>query len=272
MPTTDEELVAAARAGDRGALEALLARHQDRVYRFGMKMCRDPEDARDVVQETLLAMARSIGDFRGSSSLSTWLYGIARSYCIKKRRKSKFAPEREESLDAPGSGVGDVEAPGVGPEAAAEQRQIAVAIDEALGSLDPGQREVVLLRDVEGLEASEVAEVLGLSVAAVKSRLHRARLRLRAALAPALGVVAEEAPAAGCPNVLELYSKHLEGEISTELCGEMERHLTECPRCRTACDSLKRTLSLCRSVPTAGVPEPVQRSVRDALRAFLASP
>src|SRR6187397_3584686 len=85
--------------GDRQALEALLERHQAQVYRFGMKMCRDPEDAADVLQDTLLAMARTVRDFRGASSLSTWLYTIARSFCIKRRRRSKFAPEEARSLE-----------------------------------------------------------------------------------------------------------------------------------------------------------------------------
>ena len=95
----DRELLVQARAGDAQALEQLLERHQAQVYRFGLKMCRDPEDAKDVLQDTLLAMARGVRDFRGASSISTWLYAIARSHCIKKRRKSKFAPEEERSLD-----------------------------------------------------------------------------------------------------------------------------------------------------------------------------
>jgi len=77
-PPSDVELLAAARAGDRGALEALLERHEAQVYRFGMKMCRDPEDAKDVLQETLLAVARGVRDFRSASSVSTWLFPIAR--------------------------------------------------------------------------------------------------------------------------------------------------------------------------------------------------
>ena len=102
---SDDRLLEAARAGDKHALELLLERHQVQIYSFGMKMCRDPEDAKDVLQDTLLAMARGVRGFQGGSSLSTWLYTIARSYCIKKRRRGKFAPEEERSLDdaaAPG--------------------------------------------------------------------------------------------------------------------------------------------------------------------------
>ncbi|MEO8799703.1 MAG: sigma factor, partial [Polyangiaceae bacterium] len=74
MDEVDEKLVAAIRAGDDAALSALLARHASAIHRFGVKMCRDPSDAEDVLQETLLAAARGIRDFRGASSLSTWLY------------------------------------------------------------------------------------------------------------------------------------------------------------------------------------------------------
>ena len=73
----------AAQGGDGEALDALLRQYQPQIFRFGMKMCRDPEDAQDVLQETLLAAARTLHGFRGASSLSTWLYTIARSFCIK---------------------------------------------------------------------------------------------------------------------------------------------------------------------------------------------
>src|SRR6266704_5730624 len=100
--SSDLQLVDAARSGDARALEQLIERHQRRVYRFGLKMCRDPEDAKDVLQETLVAAARTIRDFRGASSVSTWLYTIARSFCIKKRRRGKFAPDEEQRIGSEG--------------------------------------------------------------------------------------------------------------------------------------------------------------------------
>jgi RNA polymerase sigma factor (sigma-70 family) len=96
---SEDGLIAAAQAGDRAAIEALLERYQERVFGFGLRMCGDSEDAKDVLQDTLLAAARTVGKFRGDSSVSTWLYTIARSFCIKKRRRSKFAPAEERSLD-----------------------------------------------------------------------------------------------------------------------------------------------------------------------------
>src|SRR5512147_1714986 len=108
MPEDDQLLLDRARAGQSDALEQLLERHQSQVYRFGMKMCRDPEDAKDVLQDTLLSVARNVRDFRGSSSVSTWLYTIARSFCVKKRRKRKFAPkEAASSLEGDAERVAD---------------------------------------------------------------------------------------------------------------------------------------------------------------------
>lgn len=269
----DNLVLERARAGDSEAIERLLERYQAQVYRFGMKMCRDPEDAKDVLQDTLLSAARGVRDFRGASSVSTWLYTIARSFCVKKRRRSKFAPEEERSLDSGMvEGVRQLADPAQTPDEALAGQQVAHALERAIRRLEPIYREVLLLRDVEGLSAPEAAEVLGVSVQAVKSRLHRARLSVREELAPLLGVTTDRPAASGrCPDVLTLFSQHIEDEISTELCAEMERHLQACDHCRSACDSLKRTLALCRTAgSTVQVPPSIQASVKVALRSFLA--
>lgn len=268
----DSTVLNAARAGDARALELLLERHQAQVYRFGLKMCRNPEDARDVLQDTLLAMARSVRDFRGASSISTWLYAIARSFCIKKRRRGTFAPAEVRSLDTDAAAEARRPAdPGRGPDEVMLDKEIAHALDEAIGTLDPIYREVLILRDVEGLTAPEVAEVLGVTVDAVKSRLHRARLEVRGRVAPMLGIAAESGGTKPntCRDVLLLYSRYLEDEISADVCAEMERHIETCDRCRGGCESLKRSLALCRGIPSVQVPPEAQRSVRAAVREFL---
>lgn len=266
----EDALLQAARAGNRQALSELLLQHQQRVFGFGMKMCGDPEDAKDILQETLLAVVRNLRDFRGGSAVSTWLYTIARSFCIKKRRRSKFAPEREESLEAEGDReVRAIPDAGRAPDEEIAGRQVERVLESAIGELDPMYREVLVLRDVEGLSAPEVSEVLGISVEAVKSRLHRARVAVRARVAPVLGI-GDEAPNPSCPDVVGLLSRHMEGEISSDLCAEMERHLTGCPKCRAACDSLRSTLAVCRAAPAPKVPSAVQDSVRRAIQAFVA--
>jgi RNA polymerase sigma-70 factor (ECF subfamily) len=269
MADDDQSLLERARLGQPEALEQLLERHQAQVYRFGLKMCRDPEDAKDVLQDTLLSVARNIPDFRGSSSISTWLYSVARSFCIKKRRKSKFAPrEAPSSLDGAAEQVVD---PDRTADEAMASKQVERALEMAIGSLEPMYREVLLLRDVEGLTAPEVARVTGASVQAVKSRLHRARLSVRAQIAPLLGIPTGLPAAEGtCPDVLELFSSHLEGDINAQICAQMEQHIEACPRCKGACDSLKRTLSLCHAAaPATQIPVAVQASVKVALRNFL---
>jgi RNA polymerase sigma-70 factor (ECF subfamily) len=272
MRKTDEDLLAAARGGDRGALEALLERYQRHVFRFGLRMCGEEEDAKDILQETLLAASRSVNDFRGASSVSTWLYAIARSFCIKKRRTSKFAPERVDSLeDARGEAV---RVPDLrqAPDEDASRAQMRDALAGAIAALEPMYREVLVLRDVEGLRAAEVADVLGLSVEAVKSRLHRARLAVRERVAPVLGATEgpEVAADGACPDVLELFSRHLEDEIDGSVCAEMEKHLERCGRCRARCDSLRASVRLCRAAGEEEVPPAVAHSVRAALRRVLA--
>jgi RNA polymerase sigma-70 factor (ECF subfamily) len=273
MPESDHGLVQAAREGDRRALEKLLERHQGAVYRFGMKMCGEAEDAKDVLQETLFAAARTLPDFRGASSVSTWLYTIARSFCLKKRRTSKFAPERIESLEAHEEASSQVPDARRSPEEDAAGRQLRAVLDAAIAALDPSNREVLLLRDVEGLSAAEVAEVLGISVEAVKSRLHRARVAVRERVAPALSHGAPEPqPSPACRDVVTMLSRKLEGEIDAGACAEMEKHLEGCASCRGRCDSLRSTLTMCRSAGQAEVPPEVARSVRAALRAFIQPP
>ncbi len=145
------------------------------------------------------------------------------------------------------------------------------ALESAITSLDAKYREVLILRDVEGLTAPEVAEVLDISVAAAKSRLHRARVAVRDEIMPLLGLpeVVPAAAARSCPDVLTLFSMSLEGEISSERCAELEQHLEGCGTCRGACESLQQTLALCRTGPSPQVPQSVRESVRTALRAFL---
>jgi RNA polymerase sigma-70 factor (ECF subfamily) len=275
MERSDEELLTVARAGNRDALETLLLRYQPKVYGFGMKLCRDPEDAKDVLQDTLLAMARTVRDFRGASSLTTWLYSIARSFCIKKRRRGRSVTSEPMSSNlAHEAAAVAMPHPGPGPEEAVAHRQVEAVLAQAIAGLAPIYREVLVLRDIEGLTAPQVAEVLGIGVKAVKSRLHRARLAVREALIPLLGLREEKPrlPAPhNCPDVLLLLSRHLEGEISADLCAEMERHVAGCAGCREACESLRRTLNLCRSTASLQVPAAIQQSVRDSLRTFLAA-
>src|SRR5256885_702828 len=125
MAKPDAVLIAAAQAGDRRAIDELLARYEEHIYRFGLRMCGDEESAREVLQETMLAAFRNLPGFRGQAALSTWLYQIARSFCIKERRGVRpLAP-----LDA------EAPEPAPAPDMQVHARQIGQALVEAIASL-----------------------------------------------------------------------------------------------------------------------------------------
>jgi RNA polymerase sigma-70 factor, ECF subfamily len=266
--TTDDALLLAVRSGDAAALTALLERHAATVYRFGLKMCRNPEDAEDVVQETLLAAAQGLRDFRGDASLHTWLYTVARSYCIKKHRSSKFAPSVLESLETSPTAT-RIAGAAPGPDDVAERRELGQVLEAALDQLSPEYREVLMLRDVEGFTAPEVAEITSVSVDAVKSRLHRARADLRARLEPYFPSeeqVSEATKTPSCPEILSVFSRYLEGDIGATECDAMQAHVAGCKRCDAACTSLRHSLSLCRAAQPTEIPASVKQMVKNALR------
>ncbi len=173
MADTELELVRAAQGGDSQAVEALLVRHERQVYRFGLRLCGSEDVAKEVLQQTLLTAFKGMRGFRGDAALSTWLFQIARSHCIKERRRQSDAVSLEEP------GVLSVESHGADPEAVAHAKQLGEALQAAIRALPENAREVLILRDVEGLSAEQAAQVVGIEVRALKSRLHRARLQMR---------------------------------------------------------------------------------------------
>lgn len=260
MERSDDDLVTAAQSGDRTAVEELLERYEPTIYRFGLRMCGNEDAAREVLQETLLAAFRHLPGFRGDARLSTWLYQIARSFCIKERRGQH--PTR--SLDE--TGAPELEDPAPQPDARLHAREVGEALSRAIAALPAEQREVLVLRDVEGLSADQAADVVGIAVGALKSRLHRARMALRTELADALGANADIEP---CPELAHELTAYVGAEIDQATCVQIEQHLATCTRCAGACDALKRTVSLCRQLPGDGVPASVRAAVRDAIAAAM---
>jgi len=189
--TDERALVAASRDGDPAALEALVRSHQDRVYSFAMRMCRNVEDAKDILQDTFLGVIRSIREFREESKFSTWLYRIAANACLKKRRRGVHdpTPDQELSLDdlmpRPDAEGRKPEIPDWSGDAerALLHGELSARMESAIDKLPKDYKIVLVLRDVEGLSAEETAQAVGLSVPAVKSRLHRARVFVRRELA-----------------------------------------------------------------------------------------
>ncbi len=261
-PPPMELLIERAKAGDTAAMEQLLATVAPAIQRFGIRMCRNDDDAEDVLQDALLTIANHLGEFEGRSSFSSWAFTLARSACSRKRRGLKNQPHL--SLD---DTVNSHEASPT-PEQQVADREMAQALNWALDRLPEDYREVILLRDVEDLTAPETAESLGISVEAVKSRLHRARRALRDALKPVLEPQPQASPA-GCPDVLALWSRKLEGDLSHLDCAEMEKHMEKCPACTSACSALKAALFACQRVRSKDVGPEVQSQIRAAVQKWV---
>ncbi|WP_030303756.1 RNA polymerase sigma factor [Streptomyces katrae] len=171
----DERLIKAAQDGDLTSLATVVMESQPHVRKFAVSLCASPQDAEDAAQEALIILYRKIGSLRATGALASWMFRIVRNECLRQVRLL-VSPSDEASA---------------GPEASAEPsaedavlRRLEVErIAAAVGSLPHDQRRVLIMRDVQGLPGRSVAHALGLSNAAMKSRLHRARAALRHALA-----------------------------------------------------------------------------------------
>ena len=176
---SDLELLRRAEGGARAAFSALVERHQDAVYRFARSLGFDPAEAEDTLQETFVSAWRHAAQFRGEGSVRGWLLSIARNGIRSRRRRRTEVPVADdESLEALGRAAGW----GAEAESLGDVLDRKDAVQRALSALSAQDREILILRDVEGFSGEETSAVLELKLPAVKSRLHRARLRLAAAL------------------------------------------------------------------------------------------
>jgi RNA polymerase sigma-70 factor, ECF subfamily len=170
VPPDDHELVRAAQAGDRRALDQLLRQHQDRVYAVCRRMAGNDADALDASQEALMAIVRGLPRFDGRSAFSTWAYRVATNACLDELRRRKRRPD---------PGLPEVEhAPAGGVPALSDTVADRLDIDGALATLPPEFRAPVVLRDQLGLDYAEIAEVLGIPPGTVRSRIARGRAAL----------------------------------------------------------------------------------------------
>jgi RNA polymerase sigma-70 factor (ECF subfamily) len=178
----DEELLQLSRNRDYSAFEELVRRYEGRIYRLGLKMLKSPDDAEDILQKTFLSVFENLDSFRGESKFSTWVFRIAANHALMKLRREKGITI--DSLDAPPS-PGEI---GLSSRIADEncnihkqfeRKEFAEHLGQALSELPEIYRLVFMLRDVEGFSNKETAQMLGIGVPAVKSRLLRARLFLR---------------------------------------------------------------------------------------------
>ncbi len=186
IPPEDTELLSRAQAGDVSAFEGLVERHRSKVFGLAQRMLNSADDAAEVLQESFLSAYRNLANFRGDAQFGSWVYRIAANHALMRLRHRKVVNQVESSLEGPqfndrGSLVEEVsdfrDAEGV-----AMDKELREAIEEAATRLGDEYREVFVLKDLEGLSYEEIAEITGSTVPAIKSRLHRARLSLRAAI------------------------------------------------------------------------------------------
>ncbi len=180
----DFELIRAINSGQFDRFPDLVKRYEQKLYNFSLRMCRDAADAEDTVQETFLNVFKYLKDFRYETKFKNWLYRVAASTCIKRRRKSKFAPERELSLDEfyhqeDAESSNQVPNWALMPLDKLLSNELLDQINQAVFSLPEKYRLVIVLRDIEGFSTAETSQILNVSPANVKVRLHRARLFLR---------------------------------------------------------------------------------------------
>ncbi|MDF1555446.1 MAG: sigma-70 family RNA polymerase sigma factor [Deferrisomatales bacterium] len=176
------QLIDLARQGDFDAFEALVTSSQGKIYNHLLRMVGNPEDARDLLQESYLSAFRNLQSFQGGSAFSTWLYRIATNHALMKLRRKNPETVGLDEIPVPTHEelkqrtITDWD---LDPNQAMLRKEVRQVLDRAIQSLPPTYRSVALLRDVEDLSTADTAEVLGISEGAVKTRLHRARLALR---------------------------------------------------------------------------------------------
>ncbi len=251
------------------AVPELVARLGDRIFAFSLKFCGNREDAEDLVQETFLQAYRKWSQFEGRSSPASWLYTMAARACQRRNRRRAGEPPRLDSLD---------EAPPVGLSLVARlpaleddpldhelRREAAEIVDRGLARLPVDYRLPLVLKEIAELSLREIAEILGVKEATVKTRVHRGRLALRAALTEGLGEPLESAddhPHQVCLDLLRSKMDAMDRGVEfpvpeAELCG----------RCQAFLHSLDLTGAACRWVHGGELSDALRRKLEDRFAA-----
>ncbi len=263
-----EQAVLLLRRGDHEGLEQALALLQNTVFSFSMKVCGQREDAEDTMQEVLLKSVPYLPKFESPRALLVWLYKVAKNRCLMSRRRSKFAPKGDLSLDELMPDRKEMErlsAEGsINPETFAIRSEEAGLLRGAIQKLPAQNRIVLVLRDMEGLTDEDVAEITGLRAGTVRVRLHRARLFVRKELtksrrpgirksvkpAPSQARVVRQPRPPRCKAMFAELSNYLDEKLDDSLCEELEKHLVACGPCQAFLASLEATIKDCRQLPS----------------------
>jgi len=283
MRSEIEQAVLLLQRGDDEALEQALALLQNTVFSFSMRVCGQRQDAEDTMQEVLLKSVPHLPKFDSPKALVVWLYKVAKNRCLMSRRRSKFAPNRELSLEELMPDRRELEQlsteSGINPERFAIRSEEAGMLREAIRKLPAQYRIVLVLRDMEGLTDEDVAEITGLRAGTVRVRLHRARLFVRKELMrarkPRAGrntgdrvlqdAFAGESKPASCKAMFAELSNYLDEQLDDSLCDELERHLDGCGPCKVFLASLEASIEQCRRSPAENPPGKTTARLRKEL-------
>lgn len=244
----------------RGEFADVAEQLAPRLYRMAVRICGNPTDAEDLVQDTLLQGFRKWGQFEGRADPSTWLYTIAGRICQRRRRRRSGEPRRVESLSdllpTPADPVVTLPSAEGTPADAQLRREAEETVARALAQLPPNFRLPLVLADIAELTTGEIATVLGLKEATVKTRLHRARLRVRQALLETLP--ARQAPPPNhdrqvCLDLLAAKQESLDRRVPFPYSND-----ALCARCRTVFGTLDLGREACASLSTGALPPSLQ--------------
>ena len=184
--TRDEEhrIIDRVLKGDVNTFELFVTEYEKNLYNLALRMCRNPEDAADMTQEAFIKAYNSLSSFRGDSKFSVWLYRIASNVCLDFLRRQNRHPSLSLSMENDEGESEELDIPdeAQSPQHLLEQKLTREAIDRGLGTLSPDQRQILLMREIQGLSYDEISQALSLEAGTVKSRIFRARKKLCAFL------------------------------------------------------------------------------------------
>ena len=183
MPQDEELLVKRIKIGDENAFAEMVELHQKMVFNVALRCVHNYDDASDITQEVFIKAYRSIDSFKGKSQLSTWLYRITVNLCMDFARKNKLYYKNIVDLETENDEGEEMELPlpdlSYSPENKLEEKELREALTAAIDSLPKDAREIIVMRDINDMSYNEIAETLGIELGTVRSRLARARVKLR---------------------------------------------------------------------------------------------
>jgi RNA polymerase sigma-70 factor, ECF subfamily len=268
-----EQVVQLIKRNDQKSLEEALGLLQKTVFSFSMKVCGQRQDAEDTMQEVLLKSIPNLPKLDNPKALMVWLYKVAKNRCLMSRRKSKFAPKKDLSLEDLMPDRRELQklsgSPDGTPETSLLRRENAKHLREAVQKLRPDYRLILVLHDMEELSDVDVAEITGLRPGTIRVRLHRARLFVRKELAKQVQhrMHGETAKPSGemhpsaqpgqrrCKEMFAELSNYLDDELDASLCEELEKHMDGCEPCKAFLSSLENSIQQCRKAPNES-PDP----------------